>query len=201
MERVRSFVAIELPERLKSELIELNEHLKSGGHTGVRWVDPRGIHLTLKFLGDVAVDRLDDITAALVKATQGISPFRLEVGGLGVFPNTRRVRVAWVGVSGEVDRLRQLQQRVESSLAGIGFPAESRGFTPHLTLARVREQVSPDERQSFGHLIESTDFRASHDIAVDTVFLMRSQLTKQGAIYSRLSSVNLGKDQSARNYS
>jgi 2'-5' RNA ligase len=193
MEWVRSFVAIELPEELKSELIELNRLLKSGGHPGVRWVDPRGIHLTLKFLGDVAVDRLDDITAALAKATQGISSFKLEVGGLGVFPNMRRVRVAWVGLSGEVDRLRQLQQRVESSLAEIGFPAESRGFTPHLTLARVREQVSPDERQSFGHFIESTDFKARHDIAVDTVFLMRSQLTRQGAIYSQLSSVELGK--------
>ena len=194
MERVRSFVAIELPEELKSELIGLNECLKSGAHTGVRWVDPRGIHLTLKFLGDIAVDRVDDINAALVKATQGISPFKLEVGGLGVFPNPRRVRVAWVGISGEVDKLRQLQQRVESSLAETGFPAESRGFTPHLTLARVREQVSPDERQSFGRLIESTDFKAIHDIAVDKVFLMRSQLTRQGAVYSRLSSVGLGGD-------
>ena len=194
MEQVRSFVAVELPEELKRELIELNGRLKSGGHAGVRWVDPRGIHLTLKFLGDVAVNRLDDITAALVKATRGIPPFQLEVGGLGVFPNTRRVRVAWVGMSGEIDRLQQLQQQVESSLAKIGFPAEARGFTPHLTLARVRDQVSPDEQQSFGHFIESSDFKSSHNIMVDTVFLMRSQLTRQGAIYSRLSSVGLGKD-------
>ncbi|HEY41708.1 MAG TPA: RNA 2',3'-cyclic phosphodiesterase [Dehalococcoidia bacterium] len=193
MERVRSFVAIELPEKLKSELIELSEHLESGGHSGVRWVDPRGIHLTLKFLGDVAVDRLDNITAALREAASGVSPFRLEVGGLGVFPNPRRVRVAWVGISGELDRLRQLQQRVESSLAEIGFPAEPRGFTPHLTLARVRDQVSPEERQNFGRLIESTDFKATQNITVDMVFLMRSQLTRQGAIYSRLSSVGLGE--------
>lgn len=198
MEQVRSFVAIELPEELKEELLELNGRLKSGGHTGVRWIDPRGIHLTLKFLGDVAVNRLNDITAALVEATRGIPPFQLEVGGLGVFPNPRRVRVAWVGISGEIDKLQQLQQRVESSLREMSFPAESRKFTPHLTLARVRDQVSPDERQSFGHLIESTDFKASHNIMVDTVFLMRSQLTRQGAIYSRLSSVGLGKDQPAR---
>ena len=194
MEQVRSFVAVELPEELKRELIALNGRLKSGGHAGVRWVDPRGIHLTLKFLGDVSLDRLDDITAALVEATRGLSPFQLEVGGLGVFPNPRRVRVAWVGISGEIDRLQHLQQQVESSLAKIGFPAEARGFTPHLTLARVRDQVSPDEQQSFGHFIESSDFKSSHNIMVDTVFLMRSQLTRQGAIYSRLSSVELGKD-------
>ena len=194
MERVRSFVAVELPEELKNELIELNGRLKSGGHAGVRWVDPRGIHLTLKFLGDVAVNRLDDITAALVEATRELPTFQLEVGGLGVFPNPRRVRVVWVGISGEIDRLQLLQQRVESSLVKIGFPAESRQFTPHLTLARVRDQISPDERQSFGHFIESTAFEAKCNIVADTVFLMRSQLTRQGAIYSRLSSVGLGGD-------
>jgi 2'-5' RNA ligase len=194
MERVRSFIAIELPEELKGELLMLNERLESGGHHGVKWVDPAGIHLTLKFLGDVAIDRLDDVTAALAEATQGILPFKLEVGGLGVFPNPRRVRVAWVGLSGEIEKLQQLQRQVESSLAKIGFPAESRKFTPHLTLARVRDQVTPHERQSFGRLIESTDFKSGYGIVVDTVFLMRSQLTRQGAVYSRLSSVELSKD-------
>ena len=193
MERVRSFIAVELPEELKEELIDLNRRLQSGDHTGVRWVDPRGIHLTLKFLGDVAIDRLDNVIAALQEATCEIPPFQLEVGGLGVFPNPRRVRVAWVGISGETDKLQQLQQRVESSLARIGFPAESRKFTPHLTLARVRDQVSPDVRQNFGHLIINTDFKASHNIMVNTVFLMKSQLTRQGAIYSRLNSVGLGR--------
>jgi 2'-5' RNA ligase len=194
MEQTRSFIAIELPEKLKEKLLELNSRLKSGGHTGIRWVDPRRTHLTLKFLGDVTVDRLDDIAVALAEATREIPPFQLEVGGLGGFPNPRRVRVAWVGISGEVDKLQQLQQRVEFSLAKIGFPAESRKFTPHLTLARVRDQVSPDERQSFGYFVESTDFKAPCNIIVDTVFLMKSQLTKRGAIYSKLRSVGLGND-------
>ncbi len=193
MEQVRSFVAIELPGGLKDELVELSERLKSGGYPGVRWVDPRGIHLTLKFLGNVAVDRLDDITEVLTEAARGISPFRLEVGGLGVFPNPRGVRVAWVGMHGDTDKLQQLQQRVESGLVTLGFAAESRRFTPHLTLARVRDQVSPEERQRFGQVIEGTDFEARHKIEVDTVYLMRSQLTRQGAVYSRLSSVGLGK--------
>ena len=194
MEQVRSFVAIELPERLKEELVGLSERLKSGGYSGVRWVDPRGIHLTLKFLGDVAVERLDDINTALKEATRGVSPFRLEVGGLGVFPNPRRVRVAWVGLAGETDKLQQLQQQVESVLAKLGFATESRRFTPHLTLARVRDQVSLEERLGFGQFIESADFRAMNKIEVDTVYLMRSQLTRQGAIYSRISSVHLGRN-------
>ena len=191
MERARSCVAIELPEELKQELVELIDRLRSGGQPGVKWVDPRGLHLTLKFLGDVPVDKLGDITDALREATRGIMCFRLAVGGLGVFPNPRRVRVAWVGVSGQVDVLERLRQRVESALVPLGFAAESRGFTPHLTLARVRDRVSPEERQRFGHFMEGAYFEAGHGIEVGAVHLMKSQLTSRGAIYSRISLVGL----------
>jgi len=105
----------------------------------------------------------------------------------------RRVQVVWVGVSGEVAQLSELQQRIESNLAPLGFAAESRPFRPHLTLARLREQASLDKRQSFGQLIASTKFEAVYSFKVDSISLMRSQLTREGAIYSRLSSVGLGK--------
>jgi len=191
MEQVRSFVAIELPDELKQELVELETQLKTGNQSWVKWVDPYSIHLTLKFLGNVAVDRIGEITKAMEEATQGVYPFHLEVRDLGVFPNLKRVQVAWVGLRGEVDKLGQLQQRVESSLAPLGFAPESRQFTPHLTLARVRNQASLDERQRFGQLITSTKFEAAHSIEVDALSLMRSQLTREGAIYSRISSVGL----------
>ena len=125
------------------------------------------------------------------EAAQGISPFPLEVEGLGVFPNLRRVQVVWVGVSGEVDKLAQLQQRLESNLAGLGFAPESRPFTPHLTLARLRDRASLDERQRFGQLIAGTKFETAYSFQVDAISLMRSQLTREGAIYSRISSVEL----------
>jgi len=193
METVRSFAAIELPGELRRELGELVDRLKAGGQTGVKWVDPQSIHLTLKFLGDVAVSRLEEIGAALEEATLGVPRFRLTVGGLGVFPGRNRVRVAWVGVSGDMDVLERLQRRVDSALVRLGFAAESRGFTPHLTLARVRERVSPQERQRLGQFIEDAHFEAEHGIPVDAVHLMRSQLTSGGAIYSRLRSVGLGR--------
>ena len=193
MEQVRSFIAIELPDELKLELSQLEAQLKLGEPSGVKWVDPQGIHLTLKFLGNVAVNRLGDITGAMEAAVQGIPPFRLEVKELGVFPNLRRVQVAWVGISGEVDKIGKIQKRIESNLAPLGFAPESRSFTPHLTLARLRNQASPDERQKFGQLIAGIKFRAAHPIEVNAISLMRSQLTREGAIYSRISSVGLGK--------
>ena len=193
MEQVRCFIAIELPDEVKAGLSQLQSQLKAGKPTGIKWVDPYSIHLTLKFLGSVAVDRLDEITGAIEEATQGTSPFHLEVRELGVFPNLRRVQVVWVGVKGEVDKLGQLQQRIESNLARLGFAPESRPFTPHLTLARVRDRALPDERQRLGQLIASTRFEAAFTIEVDTISLMKSQLTREGAIYSQISSIGLKK--------
>ena len=191
MEQVRCFIAIGLPDEIKEGLVQLQAQLKSGNQPGVKWVDPYGIHLTLKFLGSVAADRIDPITGAMGEAAQGIPPFRLKVEGLGVFPSLRRVQVVWVGVSGEVDRLAQLQQRIESNLAGLGFAPERRRFTPHLTLARLRDRASLDERQRFGQLIAGTKFELAYSFQVDAISLMRSQLTREGAIYSRISAVEL----------
>lgn len=193
MEQVRSFIAIELPEELKSGLSQLQAQLKAAGHASVKWVDPYSIHLTLKFLGNIAADKVGEITGAMEAAARGISPFQLEVKGLGVFPNLRRVRVVWVGVSGEVAQLAQLQRGIESSLEPLGFARESREFRPHLTIARLREQASPDERQNFGQLIASTEFEVVYRFGVDAINLMRSQLMPKSAIYSRLSSVGLGE--------
>jgi len=157
------------------------------------WVNPDSIHLTLKFLGNIAIDRTGEITRAMEEAVQGISPFHLEVKELGVFPNLRRVQVAWVGISGDVDKLSQLQKRIETNLTPLGFAPESRAFTPHLTLARLRDQASLDERQRFGQLITNAKFEAAYTIEVDAISLMRSQLTREGAIYSRISLVELKK--------
>ena len=191
MEKVRSFIAIELPGELKKGLAQLQAQLKLSKPPSVKWVDPYSIHLTLKFLGNIAVARIPEITQEIEEATRGLSTFHLEVKGLGVFPNMRRVQVAWVGISGEVDKLSQLQQRIESNLVPLGFTAESRPFTPHLTLARFRDQVLPDERERFGQLITSTKFETIYAIKVDSINLMRSQLNREGAIYSRLSYVEL----------
>ena len=190
MEQIRSFIAIELPDELRLKLGQLKARLKSGEQPWVKWVDPNSIHLTLKFLGNISADRTEEITEMMEEAARGISPFHLDIKELGVFPNLKRAQVAWVGVSGEVDKLKQLQQRLESNLEHLGSTPESRAFTPHLTLARLRNQASPDERQRFGQLIANTRFEAGA-IKVDAISLIRSQLTRGGAIYSRISLIKL----------
>jgi len=191
MEQIRSFIAIELPREIKLAIASLQDKLKASGGAPVRWVDPGNIHLTLKFLGDIDTGITGRIAAALEEAARGTHPFKVEVSGLGVFPNPRRVQVVWVGLTGELEKLGQLQKRIEDGLVPLGFPAEGRAFTPHLTLARVRDYAGPDERQKLGQLIEKTEFDAKYAIKVNTVQLMRSQLTREGPVYTRISTIEL----------
>ncbi|UCH43156.1 MAG: RNA 2',3'-cyclic phosphodiesterase [Dehalococcoidales bacterium] len=190
MEQIRSFIAIELPTEVRLALERIIASLKSGHSSRVRWVEADSIHLTLKFLGNITADRIEPITGAIREGAQGMAPFRLEVKGLGAFPNLRRVQVAWAGVSGETGKLNQLQKRIDSNLAEIGFTPEKRPFSAHLTLGRVRDQASPDERQRLGDLLASTPFNGG-TFTVNGINLMRSQLQRTGAVYSRVSTVNL----------
>lgn len=190
MEIIRSFIAVELPDEIKLELKQLEAQLKSGRRYAMKWVDPDSIHLTLKFLGNIAVDRSGEITKVIEDAARGISPFQVNVTGLGVFPNSKRVQVTWVGLGGQTGKLEQLQQNIESGMEKLGFIPEKRKFTPHLTIARFRNHASLGERQDFGQLIAGTKFNAG-TFVVDSISLMKSQLTREGAIYTRISSVKL----------
>ncbi|MGD1119723.1 MAG: RNA 2',3'-cyclic phosphodiesterase [Dehalococcoidales bacterium] len=191
MEKMRAFIAIELPAETRQALTGLEAELKAAGGAPARWVDPVNIHLTLKFLGDIDSDATGRIMAALQTASGGTHPFTVAVSGLGVFPNPKRVQIIWVGLTGELDKLNRLQKRIEEELVPLGFPAEGRAFTPHLTLARVRDYAGPDARQKLGQLIEKTGFEAKSQISVNAVHLIKSQLTREGPIYTKISTIEL----------
>jgi 2'-5' RNA ligase len=193
MEQIRSFIAIELPPEIRLALQDLQDRLKSPDQPWVKWVDPQGIHLTLKFLGNVAADRINEIIEAMKEAARGTPTLHFEVKGLGVFPNPRRVQVAWVGLGGDIGRLSKLQQRLEASLARLGSARESRSFTPHLTLARVRDRASAEDRQAFGQVIASARLEADYVFEATEICLIKSQLTREGAVYRQLGSVGLKK--------
>lgn len=190
-EQIRSFVAIELPEEVRKGLARLRDELERDEHRFVKWVDPGGMHLTLKFLGNIPSKRVTEVTGAMEEATHGISPFHLEISGLGAFPGLKQVRVFWVGIGGDVDKLSKLQQTIDAALAALGFAKEERPFVPHLTLARIRQGASPSERRSFGELVDSTIFEEKYPVEVEAVNLMKSQLTPAGAVYTRLAVVRL----------
>ena len=191
MALIRAFIAVELPEELKKELAELEAQLKKNTPPVVKWVDPNSIHITLKFLGEISTDSIDELMRAIEEAARGIQPFQLEVRELGAFPGLDRAQVLWVGIKGAVEKIAQLQKRIEANTAQLGFSRESRAFTPHLTLGRVRDEARPNDRQRLGKLLIDTTFSALHDVDVNEINLIKSQLTPTGPIYSVIGSVKL----------
>ena len=191
MEEIRAFIAIELPDPVKKNLSFIINSLRPSEHPCVKWVSPQGIHLTLKFLGNIAPDLVPRIADAIAQAARGTPPLKLQVGGLGCFPNLHRPRVIWVAVTGDVEPLITLQRGIDQALLPLGFAIEKRPFSPHLTLGRLRERASPGERSSIGELITATECEAGSATEANQISLMRSTLTPSGAIYNRLDSIEL----------
>lgn len=186
MPSVRAFIAVELPEEVRPYLTQLQDRLRQELPRGVRWQYTQGVHLTLKFLGNVETHRLSQVEGCVAEAARGSSPFGLTLGGLGCFPNLRQPRVIWVGVRGELEQLAQLHAATEASLQLVGFSPEGRAFTPHLALGRLREETSREERRSVGDVVASLEVGPGPAFHVTSISLMRSQLTPHGAIYTRL---------------
>lgn len=178
---MRLFVAINLPLELRQRLWEAAEPLRAAGYP-VRWVALDGMHLTLKFLGEVKADREPPVLAGIGAAVQGAKCFTLPLGGFGAFPSVSRPRVLWAGCE-PVPALELLQHRVEQEMERLGFPLEGRAFHPHLTLGRTQRDARagafPDLEERMNAL------RFDGEAWVDSVDLMESHLAREGARYTR----------------
>ena len=186
---IRSFIAIELPESVKSLLDNLQQELKAL-RLKARWVRPQNIHLTLKFLGNIDPAGIEDIGAAMADAVGSCAPFTLIVGGIGFFPGIKRPRVIWVGLGGAQAELLDLQRRLEDRLATVGFPKEKRSFNAHLTLGRIRPAVDP---KILGRAIQDYSDLGNLKFCADRIILFKSDLKPSGAVYSHLKQAELGK--------
>jgi 2'-5' RNA ligase len=179
---VRAFIAIELPESVKSFLVKISAELKLCGGP-VKWVRPEGIHLTLKFLGSVPSDLLPRIQEAALPLFEAQQPTQLHVSGLGAFPHLRKPRVVWAGLEDPTGVLSPLVNSLETVLEPLGFPKEKRPFNPHLTLGRFKSNEKSSE------LIET--IRQKMDIVgpsfvADHAILFESVLKPSGAEYFQL---------------
>ncbi len=187
MEEIRSFIAIELSENIATGLTRVQNGLKESDISrAVKWVNPHSIHLTLKFLGNVPAAQIAAIEEALTPAVAPFAPFTLTAEELGCFPNARRPRVVWVGVHGDLDTLKRLQNVIEGAVAPLGYPPEDRPFRAHLTLGRVRRRVDKATVRQLGELIKETMVGKLGEMQVTGVSLMRSDLRPTGAVYTQL---------------
>jgi 2'-5' RNA ligase len=176
-----------LPEDLKRGLQKLQDTV--GKHTYcVRWVKPDNIHLTLKFLGEIDESQVVPIGRILDNMTSGMAPFKLQVKGLGAFPNARNPKVIWMGMDDNQQRLVFFQEKLEETLAAIGFTPEKRDYSPHLTLGRVKDSRG---KRDIEQIIEKYKNEDLGYFTADTIIFFQSDLQPSGPVYSSLKTIQL----------
>jgi len=184
---MRAFIAVDLPQPIKAALSDEQRALRaaaaltSGRNEDIKWTRPEGIHLTLKFLGEISPTQVTQATQALAELGS-FEPFELRVKGFGFFPDARRPRVLWVGVEAPA-ALGELAHRVETAMNRLGFAAEGRTFSPHLTLARFN--VSRPRPELVACLEPKTGVILG-GFAVSEFFLFESKLSSGGAQYQKV---------------
>lgn len=178
METTRAFIAIHLPAEVQEVLGAVGQELAPRvPDRAVTWVKPDRMHLTLRFLGDTPVSRLDELAEMLDAVAAQYRPFQLQLDRLGAFPNERRPRVIWVGLGGDVQDAAALQKALDAALIPLGWQPEGKPFSPHLTLGRVKRANDPI-RLPWGKGVAPASF------TVGEIYLMESQLHPQGPLYT-----------------
>lgn len=183
---MRLFAAVPVSEPAREQILMLLGKLRGAGWP-VRWVHDEGLHMTLKFFGEVATERLEVIAEALRFAAHGADPLALELGELGAFPSRNRPRVLWVGVQAPAG-LELLQDRIERGCEAIGFPPEGAPFQPHITLGRLRE----GQRLPPGGLDDHADGFEQVSFVAQQLVLYESLLTTGGLRYESRLTLDFG---------
>jgi 2'-5' RNA ligase len=181
---VRLFIAVNLPDDLRGKLVSVQEQLP---RHGLKLVEPENLHLTLKFLGEVSEDAVSEVGCAMTEAVADQASFEVEVAGLGAFPDLRRPRVVWAGVTRGRQDVVSLQTRLEDALQSLGFQRE-KDFHPHVTLARVK---LPAAARTIAEVVRGAKSAVFGSFAVREVDLMKSTLTLKGPVYEKVLSARL----------
>lgn len=185
-EFIRTFVAVKINDDVARALIDLQSNLKRQlGGVQIKWSSRNQLHITLVFLGNVSVGRVEDLVGALDRACEGIGPMTFRVAGVGAFPSKDRPRVIWAGVDGDVAALSELQKRVASATYGFGDSNEDREFHPHLTLGRLSRRSGAEELAA-ARALRSVSPATIGEWRAESVFLVKSELRPDGPIYTDL---------------
>jgi len=182
---IRSFLAFELPPKIREQIGVVSTELQKLT-LPVRWVKVTNIHITVIFLGYVNEDKIDDIKEKVNPVVKGFSVFQTRLNGIGVFPNWRRPRVIWIGLNGEIERLSNFREELQTGLKVLGLKEEKRPFRPHLTIGRFKGLVDRDEELK-------TILDRYHDLTSDLQYLrelvlFKSDLKPDGPVYTKMAS-------------
>jgi len=192
MSLLRAFMAVEIPLDVRQAVCHATSDLQKKIGSLVRWVPMENMHLTLKFLGDISPSNVEMLTQMLHAETDLFNCFDLHFAGLGSFPNLKRPRVIYIGIQAPA-ALKTLQRGIESASRRLGYESEERGFSPHLTIGRVKQNVTATEQQTIRRALEETRIDSLGMARVDSVHLYKSDLQPTGSVYTQLYSAPLKK--------
>ncbi len=188
---LRTFIAVDIPSHIQQLIQHSIEPLrKSLGASLVRWVAPESIHLTLKFLGDVAPPNIQILSQMLGAEANQVRAFDIQINGLGCFPGPKWPRVLLIGIRAPAE-LEALQRGIESACTRLGYQSERREFSPHLTIGRVKQDITAPGQQKIRSAIEASVIDALGTARVDLVHLYKSDLKPSGSVYTKLFSAPL----------
>jgi 2'-5' RNA ligase len=185
---IRSFLAFELPLRIKEQLEEISEELRQS-HLPVRWVKVENIHLTIVFLGSVTEETIAGVKQKAGSTAAKFSAFQIRLNGVGTFPGWKRPRVLWIGLDGDIGGLSDLQDKLQGALEELGFKPESRPFRPHLTLGRFKGTVNRAEELKW--ILDRFHDINSDDDYLKELVLFKSDLRPAGPIYTKMAAWSL----------
>ena len=186
---MRLFIAIEISDEIREALAQIQSRLKYAG-ADVKWVEPKNIHLTLKFLGEVKEEKVEEIKSALNETVKGFKPFELSIKDIGAFPKIDFPRVIWAGLDKGTSESKALAEAIDERLSRHGFEKESRPFASHLTIGRVR---SPKNKAALKERLLSSNLPLTpyHLPLIPYITLYKSTLTPHGSIYTKLHEAKL----------
>lgn len=184
---IRTFIAVEIPEDVREKLAR-DIHLLKGYAPLVKWAKPENLHLTLRFLGDIKENDLDELFDAVQDAVELLEPFALEIKNFGAFPNWRHPRVVWAGCGEGEEEAIELAGLVEDACVDLGYDPERRPFRPHLTLGRVKE---PAHVHGLNETAKALAGKTFGYVDVDEVVVFMSSLRRTGPVYSPMARLPL----------
>ncbi|MBK7454768.1 MAG: RNA 2',3'-cyclic phosphodiesterase [Anaerolineales bacterium] len=190
---LRAFIAIEFPPHLRNAIEKETAGLRRAlGEDIIRWIPAQNMHLTLKFIGDIAGSHVEFLKQLLMREAALHMQFDLQLGGLGAYPNSRKPRVLWIGVHAPAD-LAILQKKLESGVTRLGYEQADQPFSPHLTIGRVRQNINPLDLPKIRAAMDNIQLGNIGIARIDSIHLIKSDLQPSGSIYTRLFSAPLSK--------
>jgi len=186
---IRSFIALDIQNEIKDSICEIQNRIKKTNAVKGSWVNKDNLHLTLKFLGDTQIQKIDSIKNCIQENLEGIKKINCNLKGLGVFPNLQSGRILWIGIEKGNDIIIDLAEKLDNSLLKLHFTKEKRGFYSHITICRIKQISNP---KLFDWTIQEINKNFQPlEFIIDKLIFFESKLTPQGPIYTPLHVLNL----------